>query len=263
MQRALEWLQLHSPLYADIEINYPALVSFPEDDVLPYHIEHLQPTSSEEQNALTSWYEQPEDHSKSNDSGDTVFENVVVTDVDGNASSNQLWAAAMCHIKEKGGGYIQIPHDSKPVNEFFNPDLFPMIYPTLYPYGIGGFEHSHREVCVSLKKHVKHLFNLSDRRFQEHHSFMFMVFNILQRWAILLHSSLKVKAQHFDSVAATLNVISVDTVQTVCDQVAHGDTKSFQNEDECKVLQLLKEVNVVVSNVAGSSASRVVMCNEI
>ena len=129
VRRALEWLQLHSPLYADIEIDYPALVSFPEDDVLPYHIEHLQPTSSEEQNALTSWYEQPEDHSESNDSGDTVFENIVVTDIDGNASSNQLQAAAMRHIKEKGGGYIQIPHDSKPVNEFFNPDLFPTSFP--------------------------------------------------------------------------------------------------------------------------------------
>jgi len=45
--------------------------------------------------------------------------------------------------------------------------------------------------------------------------------------------------------------------------VAHGDAKSFRNEDEHKVLQLLKEVNVVVSNVAGSSASRIVMCNEI
>lgn len=71
------------------------------------------------------------------------------------------------------------------------------------------------------------------------------------------------KAQNFDSVAATLNVISAETVQTVCDHVAHGDAKSFQNEDERKVLQLLKEVNLVVSNVVGSSASHVVMHNEI
>ena len=111
----------------------------------------------------------------------------MVTDVDGSASSNQLHAAAMRHVKEKGGGYIEVPHDSKPVNEFFNPALFPMIYPTLYPYGSGSFEDSCRGVCVSLKRHVKHLFNLQDKRFQEHYSFMFTVFNILQRRAILLH----------------------------------------------------------------------------
>ena len=69
--------------------------------------------------------------------------------------------------------------------------------------------------------------------------------------------------QKFDSVAATLNTILADTIQTVCNRVAHGDAKSFENEDENKVLQLLKEVNMVVSNVAGSSASRVVMHNEI
>jgi hypothetical protein len=61
---------------------------------------------------------------------------VVITDVNGNATSNQLRAAAMRHIKQKGQGYIEIPHDPKPANQFFNLDLFPMIYPTLYPYGL-------------------------------------------------------------------------------------------------------------------------------
>lgn len=263
VRKALEWLRCHNPLYSDVEIDYPTLETFPENDVLPYHIEHLQPSDSEEQEILTSRYDQADVEHAQIEQHEPAFENVVVTDIDGNATSNQLRAAAMRHVKEKKGGYIEVPHDSKPVNEFFNPELFPMIYPTLYPYGIGGFEDSHREVPVSLKRHVKHLFNLSDRRFQEHYSFMFTVFNILQRRAILLHSSLKVKAQNFDSVAAILNEISADTIRIVCDRVAHGDVKSFQNDDERKILQLLKEVNVVVSHVAGSSASRVVMRNEI
>jgi hypothetical protein len=89
------------------------------------------------------------------------------------------------------------------------------------------------------------------------------MFSLMPRRAILLHSSLKVKAHNFDSVASTLNTISADTIQNVCDCVALGDSKTFQNDDERRVLQLLKEVNVVVSNVAGSSASRVAMHNEI
>ncbi len=65
----------------------------------------------------------------SSDSASTCipFQNVVITDVDANASSNELRAAAIRHIKKKGGGYIQIPHDPSPVNKFFNPELFPMI----------------------------------------------------------------------------------------------------------------------------------------
>ena len=99
--KALEWLQSHNPLYADIEIDYLTLQTFPEEDILPYHIEHLQPAGSEEQEMLTSQYEHPEDHSDKEDR-ETAFENVVVTDVDGDASSNQLQVAVVHHVKEKG-----------------------------------------------------------------------------------------------------------------------------------------------------------------
>jgi hypothetical protein len=81
---------------------------------------------------------------------------------------------------QRGGGYIQIPHKPKPVNRFFNPELFLLIYLTLFPYGIKGLEDCWRLVAVSLKHHVKHLFSLKDERFQEHYSFLFTVFNILQ-----------------------------------------------------------------------------------
>ena len=46
----------------------------------------------------------------------------------------------MKHMKSDGGNFLQIPHANKPVNEFYNPELLPMTYPTLFPYGIGGFE---------------------------------------------------------------------------------------------------------------------------
>ena len=68
----------------------------------------------------------------------------MITDVDGAAPANELRAAAIRHVKKKGGGYIEINHDPTPVNEFFNPEMFPMIYPTLFPYGIGGFENQNR-----------------------------------------------------------------------------------------------------------------------
>ncbi|EPQ49886.1 hypothetical protein GLOTRDRAFT_51437, partial [Gloeophyllum trabeum ATCC 11539] len=140
------------------------------------------------------------------------FQNVIVTDVNGNAPSNELRAAALRHVKKKGGSYIEIPHDPQPVNEFFNPSLFPMMYPTLFPYGIGGFEDKRRSTPLSLEKHVKHLFNLADRRFQEHYSFLFSVFNIIQRRKVLLHSSLKVKHSNFDSVAAKFASVSPEAV---------------------------------------------------
>lgn len=46
------------------------------------------------------------------------LQSIVITDVDCHASSNELRAAALRHVKKGGGGYIQIPHDREPENEF-------------------------------------------------------------------------------------------------------------------------------------------------
>ncbi|KAJ3911578.1 hypothetical protein F5877DRAFT_93758 [Lentinula edodes] len=160
---ALIWLKAHNKWYKDIEINYSLLRSLPDDFVLPVHVERVEAVNSNDN--LTSGYV-PSDGPvedvpiASALDEDIIFENVVIADVDANATINELRAAAMRHIKSNGGSYVEIPHESVPMNEFFNPSLFPMIYPTLFPYGIGGFEDYHRSVCVSLKRHVKYLLNL-------------------------------------------------------------------------------------------------------
>jgi hypothetical protein len=64
-----------------------------------------------------------------------VFQSVVITDVDGHAPANKLRAAAVRRIKKRGA-YVGLLHDPTPVNEFCNPGLFPMIYPTLFPYAV-------------------------------------------------------------------------------------------------------------------------------
>jgi hypothetical protein len=169
VRNALIWLKTHNHLYKDIVINYDLLDSLPTEYMLPVHVEHILPNSA--RNTLTSRYDalQPlstcGNHSITNESPaeQTIpFQNVVVTDVEGTAPANELRAAAVRHIKKKGGGYIEINHDPTPVNEFFNPEMFPMIYPTLYPYSMGRFEDSKRSAQISLKRHTKHLFSLSD-----------------------------------------------------------------------------------------------------
>jgi hypothetical protein len=126
------------------------------------------------------------DHSSQQPDESIPFQNIVITDIECHASSNELRAPALHHVQKKGGGYIQIPHDHDAENEFRKDGfLFPLMYPTLFPYGLGGPSDSKRTVPVSLKRHVKHLLNLADRRFQEHGSFSFTTFNIMQRHEML------------------------------------------------------------------------------
>ncbi|KAG1871658.1 hypothetical protein F4604DRAFT_1881096 [Suillus subluteus] len=89
-----------------------------------------------------------------------IFNKVVVMDVDPNTPAHELQAATMKHMKSKQGGFIQIPHGKWPVNEFSNPVLFPLMYLSLFPYGVGGLEDPSHKEKLSLKRCVKHLFAL-------------------------------------------------------------------------------------------------------
>lgn len=264
VRTALLWLCKHNILYSDVAIDHERLDLLSEEDVLPVYIETLCETADAEvaQNALTSRYDNVPSNSSVASPVD-IFEHVVVTDVNGDTPSHELRVAALRHVKERSGAFVQVPHGLTPVNEYVNPELLPKIYPTLFPYGVGGFEHPRRTHALSFKRQIKHLFNLADRRFQEHYSFLFIVFNILQRRTSLLHTSLKVKRTSFGDVSANFASVSALAVHTVAERVANGDFSTVYTPEEEKVRRLLKEVNGVTSHVPGSGSARAVMRNEI
>ncbi|PBK83780.1 hypothetical protein ARMGADRAFT_864572, partial [Armillaria gallica] len=85
----------------------------------------------------------------------------------------------------------------------------------------------------------------------------------LQHWSMLLHTSLKVKRSNFASVANRFARVSSDAIHIVAEHVSRGDHTTCNNKDERQALALMKEVRVVTTNVARSSSSCTVMCNEI
>ena len=150
VQSALLWLKEHNKLYADIEINYSMLNDLKDEQLLPVHVEHVLPSTATE--GITSCYDADQSILPADleTNSQPSFEQVVIMDIDGHVPANELCAAAIHHAKEKGGGFIQMPHDPKLVNEFCNPTLFPLIYPTLFPYGIGGFDDHRRSPRLSM-----------------------------------------------------------------------------------------------------------------
>ncbi|KAH9847115.1 hypothetical protein C2E23DRAFT_705455, partial [Lenzites betulinus] len=92
---------------------------------------------------------------------------------------------------------------------------------------------------------------------------IFIAFNILQRRAVLLHSSLKVKKQSFPSFASNLVGIPEEALARVCSRIVHTGFVRAEDADERRVLKLMQEVQLVSSAVPGSSAARVKMRNEI
>ncbi|KAJ6575714.1 hypothetical protein DFH09DRAFT_915369, partial [Mycena vulgaris] len=86
---------------------------------------------------------------------------------------------------------------------------------------------------------------------------------MLQRRALLLHTSLKVNRSNFDRIAAQFGTVSPAIVHLVSERIAAGDSVTANSAEERRVLRLMKEVNVINSFVPGSSQSKIVMRNQI
>lgn len=74
-----------------------------------------------------------------------------------------------------------IPRSHMPVNDCSNPQLLLGLFPTLFPYGYGAPNDPSRPSPPSLSEHIRYLLAYDDQRFEKHHSFMFVLFNIMQR----------------------------------------------------------------------------------
>ena len=139
VRHALLWLKANNYLYRNISINNKVLDEITQLPGLPYHVEFSEPHDE----ALTTGYvdeQQFDNHPREQRIDDVPFEGVLITDVDPKASAHELRAAAIRHFADSTKSYLEMPHGPEPENEFCNPTLFPKLYPTLFPYGIGGFE---------------------------------------------------------------------------------------------------------------------------
>lgn len=128
-----------------------------------------------------------------------------VLDVNGSAvSSDEIADYVLRKIKKNGNddqmdveNVYLIPHASKPVNEYFNPKLLTGLYPTLFCYGLGAPEDQSRPVQINLKEHIRYLLSYNDRRFETNNSFIFVVFNLLQRRDACFHAQLIASKPYF------------------------------------------------------------------
>ena len=265
VRRALIWLKAHNYLYRNITINHGVLDEINSLPSLPVHVEFVR--SDDEDDVLTSGYannaDSMDNRNMSQSDGDIPFDSVLIADVDPKASARELRAAAVRHFGDSTKSYLEMPHNPEPENEFCNPALFPKLFPTLFPFGLGGFEDQRRKRPLSFKQQAKHFLNLANDRFQVHHSFTFLAFNIIQRRQVLWQSSAKVKKANFQNTAEIFAGICPEDIGTVTDRFARGDDKTAYSDSERHVLRLMKEVKLVNRHVPGSNAARLAMRNEI
>jgi hypothetical protein len=206
VKTALDWLKLNHSDYATLEISLENLADLPENGI-PCGVEWKQTEDGES----TKVPEQLSVHDDSEEEGTTSgLCTFAVHGLSGEAYNNMkidaLKAKALNHLAN-GGQVLGVGHAEKPEETWNNVQLYPQMFPWLFPYGLGGIGHPAHKKRLSEAKHKHHLLMYHDKRFQTDLYFPMVAFNDLQIKPGVTGSHLLAKRKNFGNIVERLRAI--------------------------------------------------------
>ncbi|CAF4042080.1 unnamed protein product [Rotaria sordida] len=254
--QALQWLKKYNALYQNININLENIAQLPEDNVPECIMSTLEQKIDDEevQSERTGYVPDPLSYPQECTNLDVIpINNSGVLDVNGSSVSSDEIANYFLHKIKNNGNNDQtvtdnvylIPHSSKPVNEYFNPKLLTGLYPTLFCYGRGAPEDQSRPIEIKFKEHIRYLLSYNDRRFETNHSFIFVVFNLLQRHDACFHAQLIATKPYFHASANEIQSINSKDIEMALDNNSKRKYNTESNSALNKLLQHIKTIGVV------------------
>ncbi|KAJ8580977.1 hypothetical protein M405DRAFT_752507, partial [Rhizopogon salebrosus TDB-379] len=187
-----------------------------------------------------------------------------------NISGREFIAAALRNLVPKFDRHdehelpdLVLHHGEDAIPEYKNPTLILGMYPTLFPFGIGGFEDSTRPTALSFESQASCYFDIPDRCFHYHHSYIFVILNIIQRRRAHLQTSFTVRKEGFESIAQELIGLSSAVLQSTAHHLEKERPLKELNEEQHKALKLLTCVNTIQAKIPGSQAFKIFVRSEI
>ena len=275
-------LKARNKLYMHVKLDEKNLNLYPIDGALPGIEKNiiqdhemnskntfLEETAGFSLHPAAEYAEQKNSSSSSNIiSTDVMLEKMGVADPESVKLSGRSFTASALRNLVMADMKTQLPDlvihsGANAVSEYNNPNLFPGMFPTLFPLGIGGFDDKDRSTNLSFQQQADYYLNLHDRSFRYHYSFVFVAFNIWQRRLAHLHTSFTVKNANFDLVAEKINEVSSQTLLDVADRLEKENSLGCLTVEQANAMQLLKKVNTISARIPGSQAMKIFSRNEI
>lgn len=145
--------------------------------------------------------------------------------------------------------------------QFGNEELLISLFPTLFPYGVGSPEYNKRKFKTCYKRHIQYLLNYQDKRFEKHFSFIFVVFNILQRRNACYKAKLMMKQPYSKQCSELISKVKSEDIEKVLKSITNKK-KQFTEIDP-GVQKLMKQIRTVGGNIPGSVQARSLLRNKI
>lgn len=258
---ALEWLKLNHADYQDLEIDYESLNSYPENGP-PVVITYRKAFANKLPETASAFDSEMEEGV---DSGQCPF---VVNGITGENLSTMapkaLVAKAAKHLKEDDGKVLSISHAETPQSIYDNPRLYPMMFPWLFPYGLGGVGSVNIEgLELSDLTHKKKLLMYHDKRFQVDPHFPLIAFNHEQIKMGTTGGYLLTERRNFEDIAERLMNVDTGVLDDLSKRLSRGERVKPITKEEKDCYRLISDLDHVGGHVQGSVTTKKYMRNEI
>ena len=253
--RALEWLRLNHSEYADLEIAYDELGRYPEGSP-PVSVLYQYSLTNKVAEGTSVFDDAPDDGVQQGDCP-FVVHGLMGEQLD-TKSITVLKGIALRHWNNRGAA-LAISHDASPQSVYNNPNLYPQIFPWLFPYGLGGIGATK----LSEKLHKRYLLMYHDKRFQRDVCFPFVAFSHQQVKASTTGGVLLAETKKFNEIANRLLNINQDVLDNIAKRMSGGEIVKPSTEDESACFQLIRDLDAIDGKVSGSITSKKYMRSEI
>ena len=262
---ALNWLKLNHIDYYNIDVSYDNLNEYPED--VPPVVIDFQKSTSDTNAEATAVNKNEWDEGTSEGKIPFVMHGLTGTQlsdlIEKNDSSRNLLRTKALEYFKKGGKVLGIGHSDKPESLYDNPHLYPSMFPTLFPYGLGGLGNTRTTYNISDKARKKSLLLYYDKRFAMDEYFSLIAFNHEQIKDSTTGGFLLADRNSFPEIANRINNISEYTLTNLLNRFENEEKVIPITDEEKNCFKLLYDLDYVASHVDGSVTSKKNMRNEI
>ena len=274
--KALLWLVQYNPLYSNVTIDYNLIQSWEQRFVPEVLIQNAIITEDnweldQREGYITSLeggsYENDFDALHKEVAPGTVIGGSFLSDEEGQNQNKQMaFIAKLTELvkRQEDEAETRQPHiefssthpesDMVPKSAYHDSDYFTASFPTLFPYGTGGHKDSRRTEDVSLEAWAKWTLKHHSRRFAQHPTFIFLLYDVISLRQSSLGNFLQVKKGYWNSVKHDFS-----TLTSVQLQQAATDLQSGRPCSNSKIQQLMRDVRLISSYTPESFGRKLIM----
>lgn len=265
VQKALDWLKLNHCDYRDLMISQENLNSY-SDSEIPVSIEYVSLNTDRNLNPeSTSLHEIETELGVTKGPCPFILHGLTGENLMSVSDSKSIKALCLQSLT-KGQKVLSIGRSEKPENTFFNPQLYPRMFPWLFPYGYGGLDNDRgipRTKDISSLHWKRRLLMYHDKRFQKDRSFSLVAFNHEQVRDAVTASSFVTNRHNFNEITDRILNVDPDILNALAIRLSTHERVVPETLEEKLCYDLIHDLDLVGQHVQGSITNKRYMRNEI